>query len=397
MNGTKSRIALLTLLAFLTNMTLAQSTPYNCGTATQKLTSTQKNCASTTPGTYAPYTEGFTYAETTYNNSGTQTGSTNSTVTGTGECENLGASPPNICPPENFAYIDWGTAPGQDNEFINEAWDTEIQGGGIFNPTINCKETGPWTENDQFLPATYCTPGGGGEGGGTQPCDCECDAPDLTSGGGGGGTAPSCGSTGCCVSPIVIDTLGTGFHLTSPAAGVMFDIRSNGHPVQMAWTAADSGNAFLALDRNHNGKIDNGGELFGNLTAQPVSANPNGYLALADFDANHDGIIDWRDPVYKDLLLWVDSNHDGISQPSELFHLWELGVYSISLKYREEPYVDQFGNGFRYRSVLNPREQDGESKDGRYTYDVFFHLLRPAGATGACPKKAKVQMAVKIE
>lgn len=49
-------------------------------------------------------------------------------------------------------------------------------------------------------------------------------------------------------------------------------------------------------------------------------------------------------------------------------------MFSIALKYRREPFVDQFGNSFRYRGILNPDPLDGESKDGRYTYDVFFRL-----------------------
>jgi len=184
-------------------------------------------------------------------------------------------------------------------------------------------------------------------------------------------------------SPIIVDTTGKGFHLTSAESGVIFDILGDGRPVRIAWTAADSGNAFLALDRNHNGRIDSGKELFGNMTEQPPCPDGgiscrNGYRALAEFDkpengGNGDGIIDERDAVFSHLLLWIDENHDGISQPNELHTLPELGVYSISLHYRDDQhFFDQYGNWFHYQAALNPNPQDGEYKDGRWTYDVFF-------------------------
>jgi len=223
------------------------------------------------------------------------------------------------------------------------------------------------------------------------PTQVTCaNEPDPTYGGGegrGGGTcgdiAPNdlCDPGGCGYgSPIIVDTTGHGFHLTSLPDGVMFDIAGDGHPVKIAWTAANSGNAFLALDLNHNGKIDSGRELFGNFTPQVKSASPNGYLALAEYDkpvngGNGDGIIDSRDAIFSKLLLWVDENHDGISQPNELHALTELGVYSISLHYRDDRSLfDQYGNWFHYQGALNPDPLDGESKDGRLTYDVFFQV-----------------------
>jgi hypothetical protein len=181
----------------------------------------------------------------------------------------------------------------------------------------------------------------------------------------------------------VIDTDGKGFHFTSAASGVAFDIKGTGRPEQIAWTARGSSNAFLALDRDHNGTIDSGKELFGNFTQQPPSATPNGFLALADFDlpengGNNDGIIDNRDSIFSQLVLWIDQNHDGISQPAELHKLPELGVYSLSLKYRESSRTDSFGNRFRYKAAVNPDPKDGESKDGRVAYDVFFVEARSA-------------------
>jgi len=157
----------------------------------------------------------------------------------------------------------------------------------------------------------------------------------------------------------------------------------------LSWTAASSGNAFLALDRNRNGKIDDGTELFGNYTPQPPADYPNGFLALAVFDkpengGNGDGIIDKRDAVFSRLVLWIDENHDGVSQPEELHALPELGVYSLGLEYRDGRHIDQFGNGFFYKGRVNPEGQPSEDRTDRVMYDVFFVQLGAQGNPFLC-------------
>jgi len=195
----------------------------------------------------------------------------------------------------------------------------------------------------------------------------------------------------CCISPIILDVTGNGFQLTSAAKGVLFDIRGTGDPIQMAWIASGVDNAFLCLP-DPDGKCDDGKDLFGNFTPQPQSANPNGFAALAVYDdpkngGNGDGIIDSRDAIFFSLRLWIDSNHDGISQPEEIHTLPSLGVNAISLAYESSKRTDQYGNVFRYRAKVNP-DDPGTSHVGRVAYDVFFVLLSRANANNLAARRA---------
>ena len=202
------------------------------------------------------------------------------------------------------------------------------------------------------------------------PCTHHC--------GGGAGGFPVEGCT-CSnwISPIVIDLLGDGFDLTGAAEGVSFDIDGDGARDNISWTAADSDEAWLALDRDGDGRVDDGRELFGNFTAQPAPPPgelKNGFLALAELDrpasgGNSDGVIDGLDSVFSALRLWRDANHDGRSAPGELHTLPSQGVARIHLDYRESKRADAHGNQFRYRAKVGDAKG---SKVNRWAWDVFL-------------------------
>lgn len=192
--------------------------------------------------------------------------------------------------------------------------------------------------------------------------------------------ATYCLCTGCDVcggSPILIDVNGDGFAMTDVTGGVSFDLNGNGTRDPLSWTAPNTDDAWLALDRNGNGMIENGQELFGDLTPQPAAPLKNGFLALAEFNksqngGNGDAVIDKNDAVFEQLRLWQDRNHNGISESGELQKLQSVGLHAIELEYKMSTQIDSYGNEFKYRAKV---KDSSKTKVARWAWDVFLQSV----------------------
>ncbi len=190
--------------------------------------------------------------------------------------------------------------------------------------------------------------------------------------------AGGCFDSGSC-SPIVVDVLGNGFSMTDNENGVRFDLNNDGSSELLSWTSPDSDDSWLTLDRNLDGFVNRGRELFGNVTPQPPPLEGeelNGFSALADYDTagfggNDDGKISERDAIFSRLKLWQDANHNGISESCELKTLQDVGLKTIDLNYKRSRVIDEFGNQFRYRAKVGTAQS---TKLSNWAWDVFLVL-----------------------
>ncbi|WP_275041122.1 calcium-binding protein, partial [Pseudomonas syringae] len=168
-------------------------------------------------------------------------------------------------------------------------------------------------------------------------------------------------------SPLILDLDGDGVETISAKSSVYFDHDGNGFSEKSGWVGKDDG--LLVWDKNKDGKINQGAELFGNNTAGSSGHKAaNGFLALADLDENQDGVFDIKDFAYAELNVWVDKNSDGIVDTDELLTLEQAGVKSISLSYAEPGKVDANGdvpsgvidaNGNEHRQIGSYTRTDG--------------------------------------
>jgi len=164
------------------------------------------------------------------------------------------------------------------------------------------------------------------------------------------------------VSPLVIDLDGDGVEVSSLAdSTTYFDLDRDGFAERTAW--ADGGDALLAFDRNADGQINDGSELFGSPTQ-------DGFAQLAALDSNGDGLINAADAEFGQLRAWIDADKDGRAAESELRTLAELGIVSLTAAGQ---LIDEQNNG-------NPVTHRGMAtfSDGRTSNvdDVWFRNIR---------------------
>jgi trimeric autotransporter adhesin len=155
-------------------------------------------------------------------------------------------------------------------------------------------------------------------------------------------------------SPIVIDTHKDGIRLGPAGRTVLFDVNADGSADTVQWVRPRGDEAFLTLDRNRNGVVDDGSELFGVGTPLIEGGTaPNGFVGLAQYDqpllgGNDDGLISNADAVWPELKLWLDTNADGVATRNEMRRPESLGLTSFGIIPRVRRYIDDAGNSLPY-------------------------------------------------
>lgn len=169
------------------------------------------------------------------------------------------------------------------------------------------------------------------------------------------------------------------YAFTSVAGGVRFDIDDDGEPERVSWTERGSDVAFLAFDRDGDGRIASGAELISDR-AQPGSGNgANALVALAaEALGDRRAFIDASHPLFARLWLWTDANHDGISTAEELRPVRD-SIVAIGLGFTRHHLEDRHGNHSRFRGwvsmrtgpgAINPSALWADTARRRFMYEV---------------------------
>lgn len=172
--------------------------------------------------------------------------------------------------------------------------------------------------------------------------------------------------------PLILDLDGDGVETTSVTDGTHFDHDANGFAEQTGWAASDDG--LLVWDRNGDGRINNGRELFGNNTILKNSSRAaDGFQALAEWDDNADGRIDLSDSVWSNLKVWQDYNGDGYSNDYELYTLDEVGITGLSTAYTNSNVTDPNGNTLIMAGAFQKSDMStGQMSDYSFRHDPKY-------------------------
>ncbi len=178
--------------------------------------------------------------------------------------------------------------------------------------------------------------------------------------------------------PLIIDVERDGFHFGGSGSTVFFDLLGDGVPDHLQWVLSGEDDAFLFMDLNQNGIVDDGSELFGSGTRLILEGDAlalNGFLALAQFDlpglgGNDNGQIDHEDDIWSVLNLWTDLNADAVSTPNEVRHIEIIGLSRLGIIPRTNGRIDEHGNGLRFWAWARGPASEGIRK--HKMVDVYF-------------------------
>lgn len=170
-----------------------------------------------------------------------------------------------------------------------------------------------------------------------------------------------------CETPLVVD-FDRGPLRFDPVGAASFDIGGAGECLATDWPALP----WLALDRDGDGVITDGRELFGSGTVLASGRRAlDGFSALAELDADHDGRLTPADPAFAELVLWSDRDGDRRGELAELVPIREANLVAIELDYSARVECDARGNCGRERAAFQFRAPTGELRSGEIV-DVYL-------------------------
>jgi hypothetical protein len=171
-----------------------------------------------------------------------------------------------------------------------------------------------------------------------------------------------------CVTPLVLSFDGAPVRFTAGDAAPVFDFAAATGTCATDWPSAP----WLALDRDRDGAVDSGRELFGSGTRLASGRRAaHGFEALAELDADGDRTISVNDPRFSELVLWSDHDGDRAGTPGEQVSLSSVGLVAIHLDFHRRGECDERGNCGRERAAFEFRGPNGEPRVGEVV-DVYL-------------------------